>query len=78
MDKELERLQDHWVSHRIYRDCLKTGQRKLYDLDAELQEFEYEPEILTGKDYWVPTIDEFEALTDIIDDRTRSYEEKVL
>ena len=47
-------------------------------MDAELQEFEYEPEILTGTDYWVPTIEQFEKLTDITDDRTRSYEEKVL
>jgi hypothetical protein len=57
-----------WKDYKItefpteFRDCLRSGIRKEYNMDQEIEEYAYEPEKPIGKDYWVPTREEFDRL----------------
>ena len=72
-----------WKDYKItefpmeFRDCLRSGKWKEYDIDEEIGDYAYEPEKPIGKDYWVPTREEFERLGEL-DGREREYEEKIL
>ena len=57
-----------WKDYKItefpteFRDCLRSGKRKEYDIDEEIEDYAYKPEKPIGKDYWVPTREEFNQL----------------
>jgi hypothetical protein len=73
-----------WKDYKItefpteFRDCLRTGKRKKYNIDEEIEELVYEPELPIGKDYWVPSHEQFEQSEHITQARAREYEEKIL
>ncbi len=73
-----------WKDYKItefpteFRVCLRSGQRKTYDIDIEFEELACEPELPIGKDYWVPTQEQCNRLNNMTELREREYEEKVL
>jgi hypothetical protein len=60
-----------WKDYKItefpmeFHNCLRSGKRKTYDIDAEIKELAFETEMSIGKDYWVPTREEFDLLSSI-------------
>jgi hypothetical protein len=72
-----------WKDYKItkfpteFRDCLRSGIRKEYNMDEEIEDYAYKPEQPIGKDYWVPTREEFDRLGRL-EGRDHEYQEKIL
>jgi hypothetical protein len=60
-----------------FRDCLRSGIRKKYNMDEKIEDYAYEPEKPIGKDYWVPKREEFNRLGQLRG-RKLEYEEKII
>ena len=74
----------NWKEYKItefpaeYREVLREMERKKYDMEEELARLVYQAVMPVTKDNWVPTVDEITELSNVTNEITRGYRERVI